>query len=58
MSTNATTSTEPRPACVVCDREIEACYCCASPSCRSPICARDLIIRTGESIPQPHMHGG
>lgn len=50
------TSTEI--VCRVCDREIEACYCCENDECASAICARDLILLTGESIPHPHTHGG
>lgn len=52
------TSTEPRVACRKCGREILACYACEGRECPDPICARDLILLTGESLPQPHTHGG
>lgn len=53
------TSTEDRTVvCVACGREIEACYCCENAECGAAICARDVILRTGESIAQPHTHGG
>lgn len=52
------TSTEPSVTCAACDREIEGCACCQNPECQQPICRRDLLFLTRESIPQPHTHGG
>jgi hypothetical protein len=49
---------QDRTVCVVCGRDIEACACCQSDRCGDPICHRDLLFATKESIPQPHGHGG
>jgi len=51
-----TASTETR--CATCDRELEVCACCERGDCPDPICQRDLLYLTGESIPAPHTHGG
>ena len=55
MSTS--TDATRRVVCANCDREIDACYCCESPDCADPICLRDLILMTRESLPQPYTHG-
>ncbi|HEX6261942.1 MAG TPA: hypothetical protein VF097_03735 [Actinomycetota bacterium] len=52
------TSTTDRRRCVVCGREIEVCACCEKEDCAEAICYPDLAVRVGQSLPQPHTHGG
>lgn len=49
-------TTESR--CADCGRVVEVCACCENAACAHPICYADLIVLTGQSLPQPHTHGG
>ncbi len=44
--------------CRGCDREIELCAFCDSEGCEEAVCYRCLIVDLGETVAQPHGHGG
>lgn len=44
--------------CAGCGRELEACAFCESEECGEATCYRCLVIDLGETLAQPHEHGG
>jgi hypothetical protein len=44
--------------CTRCGTRIELCAFCESPACRHVICYRCLRQELGQSVVQPHAHGG
>ena len=44
--------------CERCARAIEECAFCQDPGCRHVICYRCLREELGQSLVQPHAHGG
>jgi hypothetical protein len=44
--------------CAGCGRRVKVCAGCEQPGCRNPICDACLRLRLGQSIAQPHPHGG
>jgi hypothetical protein len=53
--------TEPTLAalrCSRCDRPIDRCEFCDASDCRTPICYGCVRVALGETVPQPHTHGG
>jgi hypothetical protein len=44
--------------CTRCGVVIEVCAFCERAECPEAICARSLRIELGESMAQPHAHGG
>jgi hypothetical protein len=44
--------------CHGCDRAIETCAFCENDRCGEAVCYRCLIVELGESIAEPHAHGG
>jgi hypothetical protein len=53
--------TDARDMILMCTRPgvvIEFCAFCERPECPDAICARCLRIELGESMAQPHAHGG
>jgi hypothetical protein len=44
--------------CGTCQRWIEVCAFCERVSCQHPTCHRCIRLALGESIAQPHPHGG
>lgn len=49
---------EARLVCTRCGARIEICAFCESPDCSSVICHRCLRQELGQSLAQPHAHGG
>jgi len=50
---------EERPVrCARCGRRIDVCAFCQDEACRAVICYRCLREALGESLAQPHAHGG
>ena len=50
--------TDGSTRCSGCDKAIDLCACCEDETCESPICRDCLSIAVGQSMPQPHSHGG
>lgn len=48
----------PVVVCTGCERTLERCRVCAREECDRPTCYRCLIVDTGQSLEQPHGHGG
>jgi hypothetical protein len=44
--------------CSRCHRPIDCCEFCDATDCRTPICYRCLGVALGQTVPQPHTHGG
>jgi len=44
--------------CTKCGRHIEVCAGCYEPACQAAICGDCLRITVGQSMRQPHVHGG
>ncbi len=44
--------------CSECDRSLDWCSFCDSDECRAAVCYSCLVIALGESLGQPHEHGG
>ncbi len=44
--------------CCECDEHIECCVFCEEEGCSLLVCYTCLIVAMGESVPQPHEHGG
>jgi hypothetical protein len=49
---------EARLACTRCGARIELCAFCERIDCAHPICYRCLRRELGQSLVQPHAHGG
>ena len=51
----------PTPAavhCTKCGKEIEICEGCQRPDCASAVCYGCMNRLLGQTLPQPHAHGG
>ncbi len=48
---------EPFP-CTHCGELIECCELCDEPGCSAPTCYECLNVELGQSLSQPHVHGG
>jgi hypothetical protein len=46
------------PTCNQCGASVECCAFCEQQDCPETICYRCLRIALGQSLPQPHVHGG
>jgi hypothetical protein len=44
--------------CSTCDDRIERCEVCERAECSTAVCYGCLIVALGQSVPQPHVHGG
>jgi hypothetical protein len=44
--------------CKGCERGIEVCAFCDEDGCGEEICYRCLLVELGETVSQPHQHGG
>ena len=44
--------------CRGCDRTMEVCSFCENEGCGEAVCYRCLIVDLGETIVEPHGHGG
>ena len=44
--------------CHDCGGVLACCEFCDSEECQKPICYGCVIVALGESVPQPHSHGG
>ncbi len=44
--------------CVKCGKEIEICEGCQEPDCASAACYDCINRLLGQTLPQPHAHGG
>lgn len=49
---------ETKGTCRGCGREIEWCSFCDRPDCDAAICFPCVSVELGESVAQPHEHGG
>ena len=45
-------------SCKDCDKRIESCACCDEEDCGAAICFECLVTELGQSLAQPHDHGG
>ena len=44
--------------CSTCDDRIQWCEACERADCATPVCYGCLIVELGQSVAQPHVHGG
>ena len=58
MSESPFEATSGALLCSECNRSLEWCSFCDSAECRAAVCYRCLVIALGESVGQPHQHGG
>lgn len=45
-------------SCSHCNRSIEICECCEEPGCETAVCYGCLYVAVGQTVKQPHDHGG
>ena len=49
---------EASTVCSGCGAEIECCEVCGDEPCPKALCSTCLSLAVGQSVPQPHTHGG
>ncbi|HEX9311430.1 MAG TPA: hypothetical protein VGA30_01210 [Actinomycetota bacterium] len=49
---------EPGTKCAECGTSIECCEFCEESTCQAAICFDCVTVALGQSVAQPHIHGG